>query len=284
MTDTTQLHADQIAYWNGPGGAHWVAQQAHTDTQLAPVTEALLAAAAPVPGQRVLDIGCGCGTTTLHVADAVGAEGHVTGLDVSGPMLGWARQRGGERENLAWVLADAAAHAFPPGGFDLLMSRFGVMFFGNPPAAFANLRAGLRPGGRLVFACWRPFEENTWMRVPLHAAYQHIPRLPKPGPEDPGPFAFADPERVTRILTGAGWSAPSFTPVDVMLDIAAGGGLDLAVEQATHIGAASRALREAPEETRPAAIAAIREALVPYRDGMSVRLPGAIWIVSATNG
>jgi SAM-dependent methyltransferase len=282
MTSTEQLHAEQVAYWNGPGGAHWVAQQAHTDVQLAPVADAVLAAAAPAAGERVLDIGCGCGTTTLRLADAVGPGGHVTGLDVSEPMLGWARQRGAGRGNVVWVLDDAATRAFAPASCDLLLSRFGVMFFGDPTAAFANLRAAVRPGGRLVFVCWRPFDENPWMRVPLHAAYAAgIPRLAKPSPDDPGPFAFADPARVSRILTGAGWSDPRFTAVDVLLDVAAGGGLDGAVYQASHIGAASRALREAPEETRPAGIAAIGAALAPYARGENVPLPGAVWIVAS---
>jgi SAM-dependent methyltransferase len=284
MSETEQKHADQLAYWNGPGADHWVAQQAHTDVQLAPISQAVLAAAGAATGERVLDIGCGCGTTTMLLADAVGTGGHVTGLDVSAPMLGRARERAGHRSNLDWVLADAATHAFTPAAFDLLFSRFGVMFFGNPVAAFANLRTALRPGGRLVFVCWRAFDENPWMRIPLHAAYAYVPRLPKPGPEDPGPFAFADPARVERVLTGAGWSAPSFTPVDVMLDLGAGGGLDRALAQATHIGAASRALREAPEETRPPAIAAIRAALEPYVSGETVKLGGAVWVVSANAG
>jgi len=284
VADSVQLHADQLAYWTGPGGAQWVARQAYTDLQLAPITDAVLAVAAAAEGERVLDIGCGCGTTTMLLADAVGPTGHVTGLDVSEPMLGWARERGVGRSNIDWVLADAAARAFPPASFDLLFSRFGVMFFGDPAAAFANLRAALKPGGRLVFVCWRAFDDNPWMRIPLHAAYQHIPRLPKPGPEDPGPFAFADPGRVSRILAQAGWARPTLTPVDVSLDLAAGGGLERAVDQATNIGAASRALREAPEDTRPAAIAAIRTALEPYVSGDTVKLGGAVWVVSADPG
>jgi SAM-dependent methyltransferase len=284
MSDAAQLHADQVAYWNGPGGAHWVAQQAHTDVQLSPVTEVLFNAARPATGELVLDIGCGCGTSTLLAADAVGANGHVTGLDVSEPMLSWARERGAGRANVTWLLADAATHAFPPGGADLLLSRFGVMFFGDPVAAFANLRTALRPGGRLVFVCWRAFDENPWMQLPLHAAYRHVPRLPKPGPEDPGPFAFADPGRVRHILQAAGWPEPTLTPVDVLLDVGAGGGLDQAVEQATHIGAASRAIREAPEEARPPAIAAIREVLADYVTGDGVRLEGAVWVVKCGKG
>jgi len=282
MSDANQRHAEQIAYWNGPGGAQWTRQQAHTDAQLAPITEAVLAAAAAVPGEHVLDIGCGCGTTTLLLGAAIGASGHVTGVDVSEPMLGWARERGAAAHNVDWLLADAARHAFAPASVDLLFSRFGVMFFGDPTAAFAHLRSAARPGGRLVFVCWRGFDQNPWMRIPLHAAYAAgIPRMPRAGPEDPGPFAFADPDRVRRILTDAGWADPVPTPVDVQIDLGAGGGLDRALEQATNIGAASRALREAPEELRRAGVAAIRAALEPHVQGKRVALPGAVWVISS---
>ncbi len=280
----TDINAGQIDYWNEKAGHAWVSLQDRLDRQLQPLGDAAMTALAPGPGERVLDIGCGAGATTLLLADAVGPAGHVTGLDVSEPMLGLARQRGAGRDNIGWVLADASTHRFAPASRDLLFSRFGVMFFGDPVAAFANLRTALRPGGRLAFVCWRPFDENPWMRVPLHAVYAAgVQRVPKPGPEDPGPYAFADPDRVRRILTSAGWSEPVLTPVDVSLDVAAGGGLEQAVEQATHIGAASRALRDAPEELRPAAIAAIREALAPHVRDENVPLPGAVWVVTSTS-
>ncbi len=281
MSDSQSRHADQIAYWSGEGGSHWVGQQAHTDTMLAPVAAAVLAFAAAQPGERVLDVGCGCGTTTLALAAQVGPSGHVTGLDISGPMLEVGRRRSAGAANIAWVNADASTWTAEQPA-DLLFSRFGVMFFGDPTAAFANLRRSMRPGGRLAFICWRPISENPWMQVPLHAVFgAGMPRLPKPGPEDPGPFAFADPDRVTRVLTGAGWSTPRFEKFDTMLDIAAGQGLQSAVDQATQIGAASRALREGPEELRPAAIAAIHTALSAYAEGERVALPGAMWLVSS---
>ncbi len=275
-----EAHSNQIAYWNGPGGAAWVAQQAHTDAMLAPVAAALIAHAAPQPGERVLDIGCGCGATSLALAERIG-DGHVTGLDVSAPMLAVAAGRGSDPARLTWLCADAAAHAFPKAGFDLLTSRFGVMFFGDPTAAFANLRRAVRPGGRLAFACWRSPAENPWMAVPLAAAAPHLPESPPTDPTAPGPFAFADPARVTRILTAAGWSAPRLTPVDLLLDLAAGGGLDSAVAQMKQIGAAARALREQPPEVVQAALDAVRAALRPHVDGAAVRLRGGIWLVSA---
>jgi SAM-dependent methyltransferase len=277
-----QLHADQVAYWNGPGAAQWVARQGHSDAMLAPVAEAAIARLAPPPDARVLDIGCGCGATTLMLAARL-PEGRVTGLDVSAPMLTVARGRGAGIGNLAWLCADAATHPFPPGGWDLAFSRFGVMFFGDPVAGFANLRRALRPGGRMLFACWRPLSENPWMGVPLAAATPHLPPLPEVGPEDPGPFAFADPARIRRILAGAGWTEPTITPCDVMLDLAAGQGLDAAADHATRIGAAARAMRDQPEEVRTAAAAAIRDALAPHAtaDGR-VALAGAVWLVETT--
>jgi hypothetical protein len=154
------------------------------------------------------------------------------------------------------------------------------MFFGDPVAAFANLRAALAPRGRVVFACWRAFDENQWAKVPLRAAYKHVPPLPRPGPEDPGPFSFADPDRVRRILTGAGFARPRFTPLDLSFDLAAAGsGVGDAAEQAARIGPTARALRDQPEEARLAALTAIRRALEPFVVGDRVPLSGAVWLV-----
>jgi SAM-dependent methyltransferase len=281
MKSASELHEDQLAFWSGAGGARWLAEQERTDIMLAPVLEALLGHAKIRVGDAVIDVGCGCGASTMALASLVGPTGRVLGLDISPPMLGRARERSAGLGNVDFACADAAAHRFPAPVADVLFSRFGVMFFGDPVAAFANLRQALKPKGRVVFACWRAFDENLWMKVPLAAAYAHVPRLPPVGPEDPGPFAFADPERVTRILTGAGFAAPRFTPVDLMLDVAAGAGLDEAVEHSTMIGAASRALQDQPEAARAAAKASIREAFVRYLRGTKVELPGTIWLVDA---
>jgi len=163
------------------------------------------------------------------------------------------------------------------------VSRFGVMFFGDPVAAFTNLRSGLKPGGRVRFACWRPIGENPWLQIPLHAVYEHAPRLPKPDPEEPGPFAFADTARVTRILEGAGFTGIQFTPFDFEMDLAAGGSLEDAVAQSSSMGPAKRALQDQPEETVQAGVEAIRRALTPYASPAGVKLPGAVWMVSAEN-
>jgi SAM-dependent methyltransferase len=283
VTDPAQVQADQIAYWNSVAGQRWADRHAQIDAMLAPLTRALVAAAAPATDARALDIGCGCGTTTLALAERL-PGGHVTGLDVSEPQLAVGRARGAGIANITWLGADAAAHRFAPAALDLLFSRFGVMFFGDPAAAFANLRAGTRRGGRLVFACWRPMAENPWMQVPVNAVLPHLPPPTPPGPEDPGPFAFADPARVRRILTGAGWAEPRFTRFDFPVDLAAGKGLDAAVAGTLQIGAAARALTDQPPALRSAATTSIRAALAPYATAAGgVVLPGAAWVVASEN-
>jgi SAM-dependent methyltransferase len=282
MADPEQFNADQLAFWNGTGGRTWVARQEHTDITLAPVSEALLAHAAPRAGERVLDVGCGCGTTTLEFARAVGPAGSVAALDISGPMLaeGQARAEAAGIANVDWVQADAGTAALD--GFDLLTSNFGTMFFGDPVAAFAHLRRAASPGARMSFVCWRPLAENPWMEVPMRAVAPHVPPRPKPDPQAPGMFAFADPQRVSQVLTAAGWAPPQLDKLDRDLDIAAGRGLEEAVVQSTQIGAVNSWLRGQPAETVAAAIASVREALAPHKEDASVRLPGAMWLVSST--
>ena len=283
MVDARQeRHEEQRAYWNGEPGGRWLARAEQTDRMLAPVLTAAVAAAQVRPGETVLDVGCGCGASVVTLADAVGPDGRVIGADISAPMLTRATERSAHLQQAECILADAATRDFSALSADLIFSRFGVMFFGDPAAAFANLKTALKPGGRILFACWRPITENGWMDVPLRAAYAHVPRMPRPSPEDPGPFSFADPDRVRRIFREAGLPEPSFTPCDVQLDIAAGGTLDDAVRSAAEIGATARALQDQPEDLRRAALAEVRRALEPYVTPRGVPLPGAVWLVSAT--
>jgi len=281
MTPDQLFNEEQRARWNGIDGEYWTSHQDRLDRTLAPVTGPLLAFAAPRAGSTVMDVGCGCGATTLELARAVGPSGRVVGLDVSGPMLALAAERLRAFANTTCMLGDAAELPLRDLGADLIVSRFGVMFFGDPVAAFANLRTGLAAGGRLRFACWRPIKENPWLQIPLHAVYEHAPRLPKPEPEEPGPFAFGDPARVTRILTAAGFTEPSFTPLDIQIDISGGGTLEDAVIQSSAMGPAKRALADQPDEVRAAALESIRRALTPYASAAGVKLPGAIWLVAA---
>jgi SAM-dependent methyltransferase len=284
MSTAQENHAAQRAFWNSDAADRWLRRQEETDAMLAPADAAAITRAAPKPGEHVLDIGCGCGGSTVQIASLVGPSGRVVGLDISEPMLSRARERTSSLPQVETLLADASAHEFPAESFDLMYSRFGVMFFGDPAAAFAHLRKALKPGGRLVFACWRPFPDNPWMNVPYNAATKHVPRPPRPGPEDPGPFSFADTERVTRILTQAGFAAPHFEKCDFAMDIAGGRGLDAAVESAATIGAAAGALKDQPAESRAKALAEIRAALTPYEKDGRVSLGGAVWIVEAQRG
>jgi ubiquinone/menaquinone biosynthesis C-methylase UbiE len=273
--------ADQIAYWNGPAGERWADRQQAQDILLAPVADILIDRARPAVGERVVDIGCGSGATTIAFARNVGPSGRALGVDISGPMLARARQSLPAGLPAEFVLADATVYPFEPSSFDLLASRFGVMFFADPVLSFANMRKALRPSGRLAFACWREPRENPWAMVPLQAVYQHAPKLPQQGPEDPGPFAFASEQRVNRILNEAGFTAIAMEPCNLAIDIAIGNGLDAAVRGALEIGPASRALEGQPAEIRAAATHSIREVFAPFAKGDTVALAAAIWIVTA---
>jgi ubiquinone/menaquinone biosynthesis C-methylase UbiE len=274
-------NADQIAYWNGPGGQHWTDRQQAQDTLLAPVADLLIDRARVKAGMRMVDVGCGCGATTIAFAEKLGPTGHALGIDISAPMLARARQIAPAGLPADFVLADATVYPFDPASFDLLVSRFGVMFFADPVLSFANMRGALRPSGRLVFVCWREPRDNPWMMTSLQAAYKHVPKLPQLGPEDPGPFAFASEARVNRILSAAGFSGIAMERCDLSLDVGIGRGLEAAVEAALEIGPASRALEGQPPDLRAAATVSIREALAPFVSGQAVMLPASIWIVTA---
>jgi ubiquinone/menaquinone biosynthesis C-methylase UbiE len=221
--------ADQAAYWNGPGGRRWTERGDAPEAIFAPIADLLYPRARVAPGERVIDIGCGAGATTLAIAALVGAAGGVVGVDVSTLMIARARERAGAASAAIFVCADAGSHNFAPGWANLLFSRFGVMFFADPVLSFANLRKGLAHGGRVVFACWREARRNPWQMIALKAACKRVPRLPEVGPEDSGPFSFADEKRVRRILGEAGFETITLTPVDLELDVAVGQGLEAAV-------------------------------------------------------
>lgn len=282
--DTPQGHyqnADQIAYWNGEGGQRWANRQAVQDIVLQPVADVLIDRARVAKGERILDVGCGSGATTFAFARATGAAGYVMGIDISAPMLARAREVKPANAPIDFELADATIHPFAPDSFDLLTSRFGVMFFADPALSFANMRKAMRRSGRLAFACWREPRENPFFMTPLQAVYRHVPKMPPVGPEDPGPFSFASEERVKRILTAAGFSEVAMEPCNLALDVAVERGLDAAVQGTMQIGPAARALADQPQDIIAAAAQSIREALEPHLKGESVPLDAAIWIVTA---
>lgn len=273
------MNDDQRVYWNGHAGESWVAMQARLTAVFAPVTDAIVAAAAARATDRVLDIGCGSGDTTLAFAERV-AEAR--GIDISEPLLALARQRAATTGSTATFTAADAATQAPDVPCDLLVSRFGVMFFDDPAAAFANLRRHTKPGGRLVFACWQAPRANPWATVPMRAL-EHL--LPPPEPTDPhapGPFALADAGRAVALFGKAGWRDVRAKPFDFKMAI--GDGPDpqaRAVDFMMTIGPAARAVREAGPHVEAEAHAALAAALAPYRDADGVGLPAAVWLLSA---
>ncbi len=277
-----ETNAEQRTYWNEQAGPVWVAMQERMDAQIRAHGERALAALSAQPGERILDVGCGCGDTALALARAVGAKGRVHGVDISAPMLARARERAAAAgfAHATFELADAQTHALPASSFDALFSRFGVMFFEAPAVAFANLARAIRPGGRLVFACWQPIAANPWVSVPL-AAIASVVSLPAPPPPGaPGPFAFADPALVRGILEAAGFTGLAFRDEQVPMTF---GAIDEAAAFLTEMGPASRAVRDAGggEPLRAKAQSAIRAAIARHEHGGRVELPSAIWVVSA---
>lgn len=273
-------NADQIEYWNSKVGVTWVQMQERMDLALTPVSAALLAAAAPQPGELVLDIGCGAGETTLAMDAVVGEGGHAIGLDVSEPLLARARERAEALLSEAeFIAADASLWA-EESGFDLIASRFGVMFFADPQAAFANLHRLAAPGGRLVFACWQPAARNLWATLPMTALAPLLPTMPPADPHAPGPFAFADAARVATLLEAAGWQDLAFHSLP--FEMLVGDGDDPiadAVQFNLRIGPAARAVREA--ELGDAVKPILAAALQPFLREGEVRLPGVTWLVTA---
>lgn len=273
----TQSNADQVAFWNGEAGEKWVKAQDRLDAMLAPVTAEVLKAAAAKPGEHVLDIGCGCGETSIILAKA-GAR--VTGIDISRPMLARAKQRAieGRVDGFEAIEADASERRFEA-TYDLLVSRFGVMFFADADAAFANLRKALKPGGRLAFACWREPRANEWVSVPVGAIRPHVPPQPPLAPEDPGPFAFADLARVRRILANAGFDSIAARPFDSPMQL--GETLEDALAHIQEFGPVSRMMTPASDDEKARAATALRRALEPYASKKPIALNGATWIVTA---
>lgn len=277
-------NSEQIAEWNGALGQRWVAMQREIDRIVVPFGDAALKVAAPQPGERVIDIGCGCGDTSIEIARIVGEGGAVLGIDVSQPMLEVARSRGAQANcaHLAFREGDAS-EAELPANTDLLFSRFGVMFFGQPSQALRHLRMSLRPGGRCVFVCWRAPRDNAWAMTPLSAAREAIGVTPAPAdPDAPGPFAFADEQRLRTILSGAGFGAIGVQRFDAALSL--GATPRSAAEGVVQIGPVSRLVREVGVEHLPTVLDAVERALTALAapDG-HVRLNGSSWIVSATN-
>jgi len=274
-------NTESISFWKEIAGPRWVRLQAELDAQLGELGRCVLDAAALRDGERVLDVGCGCGTFTLEIARRVGEAGAVIGIDISPPMLEQAHNVA-EREqqhNVHFVEADAQTYPWAPQSYDAVLSRLGVMFFDDSVTAFANLRRALAPGGRLAFVCFQAMEKNVWASLPLSVVERHVSVERPPDPFAPGPFAFADAERVRGILEAAGFSGVSLDPID--LDLPIGGGVDAtrAAELLTELGPAGGALRTKPPSLRESVVAELAELLAAHQTQAGVKLPSSAWLV-----
>lgn len=273
-------NARQAETWNGDNGRHFVAERVRLNRMLEPHTDRLLAAAEIKPSDLVLDVGCGCGETTTRAALAAN-DGNALGVDISAVALAEARQLAEYESagNVRFELADAQTHPFPAAAFDVALSRFGVMFFEDPEAAFANIAAALRPGGRLVFACWQEPRKVEYFTLPVMAASAHVSVPPRSGPDEPGPFSLADPERIRTLLTGAGFgtvdiealTAPTWLGQDV----------DDVIDYYHRMPMARSLLANADERTTGLVFQDLRDTLRQRQAEDGVLLAAAAWLVTA---
>lgn len=277
-------NADQIAYWNSAVADRWARRQAEIDAMMAPFTQALLGAAnlGPDGPWRILDVGCGSGETTLLAAQ-IGHE--VTGLDVSTSLLELARTRAAKSgfASTSFFLGDASRMMIDP-PFDLIMSRFGVMFFDDPAKAFANLAKMTKSGGRIVFVCWRAPQQNQWVTLPMSALDGLVEAKGAKTSEGPGPFAFADPDKVAAILAGAGFGDIKITPFDGEMAMGSPRGIEAAAAYIAEIGPAARAIADLPKERRPEVMARLEAIVAPLMRGDALVLQGGVWVVEALRG
>ncbi|CAH0180609.1 class I SAM-dependent methyltransferase [Pseudomonas mediterranea] len=283
----TEQNAHHVADWSGQSGERWVANQARLDAMVTMFGQAAIEAAAPAKGERVLDVGCGTGASSLALVSRVGAEGQVLGVDISEALISRARSIAQQDLPVLFQVADASSAELPERAFDILFSRFGVMFFDDPTGAFTHMRRALRPGGRVAFVCWRSAAENDWMRLPMGAIKGIVRPTAPPDPEAPGPFSFGDRGRVARILTAAGFTDIAIAPFDASVPFGEGETRDAAIDDAVkmtlEVGPLSLVLADQPGDIRAHVSAAVRAAFAGLPGERSVMIDGAAWIVMARN-
>jgi SAM-dependent methyltransferase len=275
------VNVDQAEGWDGARGDHWVQYADHYDALIKRLTPHLMDAAAVGAADRVLDVGCGCGVTTRMAARAA-PTASVLGVDLSAAMLREAarRARAEGLGNVRFEQADVQAHAFAAAELDLAFSRFGVMFFEGPLAAFSNIASALRPGGRLVFVCWQDRDRNDWVTVPVSAALEHVPR-PEPSPEGaPGPFSLASARRIRQLLTDAGFENAEID--EVVEPVFLGDDAGVASEFWQGTGTARLLLDPVDADTERRAVDAVRAALQSHTGPDGIWLASTAWLVTAT--
>ena len=266
-------------YWKEEGGHKWVEYLDATETSLEPFNKIMLEYTGITEAEVVLEVGCGGGANSIELAKRVGSGGSVTAVDISAPILSIARARGAGIQNLEFVEGDAAIIKLETGHYDLIFSRFGVMFFSAPVCAFVHLRNSMKPSARMVFLCWRTLEENAWMNVPTRAIFTIIPPAgPPPAPDDPGPFSLASRTRIEEILTAAGFRMIQVKAVDIKMEL---GTLPDTVEYFMKMGPGAAALAGADEHQKDTVSDVLTKALRQFETAGKVIAPAAAWIVSA---
>jgi len=276
-------NSDEIDYWNGPQGQNWVAENRLTDFMYEPFGNKAIERAELKPGERVLDIGCGCGTTTLKLAKLLAPDGDITALDISTLMLSIARERTKSAVVPVNIInADAETQELAPASFDVMFSQFGLMFFRNPNSAFANFHTALMPGGRIAFVCWREPERNPWLVTPFEAVHHFKPEMEVPNPDAlASPFSFASKKKVEALLHDTGF-------IDVQLEsfetkaMMGVGSLEECVGYITKfVSSVAAVLRDRSEADSVEVIDTLHTALAPYHSGSNIELGASAWIVSA---
>jgi SAM-dependent methyltransferase len=271
---------DQDEYWNGDEATHWVAHADRYDAMLEPFDRHLFARADISRTDTVVDVGCGCGATTLAAA-GLAAGGLALGIDLSRPMLGVATQRARRRAvgNVRFERGDAQTHPFDPGCLEHVLSRFGVMFFTDPVAGFSNIARALRPDGRLTFVCWQEIARNDWITIPGAAAAAHVPLPPLAGGDAPGPFSLSDPGRINAVLAAAGFHRVDIAAVEEAL--VAGVTVEDTVAFFAQTGMGRALLAGVGDAVRARTLAAVADALTAHVTADGVELGSRAWLVSA---
>ena len=277
------VNEEQRRRWDEEEGHHWVEEAEHFDRMLGPYGERVIAALSPEPSEKILDVGCGNGALSLDVAARVGPQGRVLGLDLSGPMLSLAKQRAGERGlgNVSFEKSDVQVHDFAGDKFDGVISRFGVMFFDDPVAAFSNLRGAVRSGGRLAFVCWQDPFQNDWLMVPAATMLEFVPMPEAPQPGTPGPFGLADVDRTRSILSDAAWTDVQVEPVEIHQWL--GSDPAATIEFLSHTEIAKSFLGETDDDTKAKVWEAVEAKLAEHTSDDGVHLTGRAWLVTARN-
>ena len=270
--------------WIGHMGQEWARRADALDMLLGPAGAAGLQALGPVGSKRILDLGCGSGATVAALTEAVGPDGRVTGIDVSPHLAAVARERLAGVPNAEVIEADAERHPFEQAAFDALFSRFGAMFFDNPPAAYANIHRALVPGAPVVIVAWREVSRNLWASVPMMFVAEEMPGARPIGSPGPGPFAWADPRVFVPVLEGAGFRNVRHRPYEFQAELSEGDDMDpleRGVSFMLRVGPLASRLVDADEQAKAAARAFLKKRLARHVHEGALRLLASAWVIEA---